>query len=361
MKRAVICVDHPENYIGEFAEHMSVMVVNPASNASRLKYLLDNADYSVLITAQGIESRAGGDYGDEQALWYTSGTTGDSKFRSFTRAQLMHVAETICRSYAITANDRYLSIMPLWHAHGQGMYWAAQYAGCEIKYAAATDLKNQIAFSPTFVSAIPDVLRVMMRQQFSDLRFVRSASSALPNQLYYDLQTWSRVPVIEAFGMTEAASHCFTNPLDGEQRIGTVGLPDGIEAEIRDGVLHIQGASVFQQGWYDTGDLAEQDTTRYYRILGRVQDRITVKAYKLDPASIENQLYNILPTIGEAVVFGDSSVMCIYTGDVDEQQVRTALTQIGAPCNPKFLQRVNTIPKNAAGKTSRSMLKDLYR
>jgi len=168
MKRAVICVDHPENYIGEFAEHMSVMVVNPASSASRLKYLLDNADYSVLITAQGIESRAGGDYGNEQALWYTSGTTGDSKFRSFTRQQLMHVAKTICSSYNITANDRYLAVMPLWHAHGQGLYWAAQYIGCEVKYIKPTDLKNKIEYSPTFISAIPDVLRVMMHQRFPD-------------------------------------------------------------------------------------------------------------------------------------------------------------------------------------------------
>lgn len=361
MKRAVICVNDPENYIGTVSRHMSVMVVNPATNASRLKYLLDNADYSTLITQEGVEYRAGGDYGNEQALWYTSGTTGDSKFRSFTRAQLEHVAMTICRSYNITDNDRYLSIMPLWHAHGQGMYWAAQYTGCEIKYATAMDLKNKITFSPTFVSAIPDVLRVMMRQQFPDLRFVRSASSALPDQLYYDLCKWARVPVIEAFGMTEAASHCFTNPLTSEQRIGTVGLPDGIEADIVDGVLHIQGPAVFQQGWYNTGDLAEQDERGYYRILGRVVDRITVKGYKLDPLSIENQLCNQLPDIGEVAVFGDNAVMCVYTGDVDESVVRQQLIKIGVQCNPRFLQRVNTIPKNTAGKVSRSMLQDIYK
>jgi acyl-coenzyme A synthetase/AMP-(fatty) acid ligase len=360
MKRAVICVADPENYIEQVSQHMSVMVINPATNRSRLKYLLDNSDYSMLITESGVELRDGGDYGVEQALWYTSGTTGDSKFRSFTRTQLDHVAVTICRSYNITENDRYLSVMPLWHAHGQGMYWAARHVGCEIKYISPADLKYAVNFSPTFVSAIPDVLHLMMRQQFPDLRFVRSASSALPDQLFYNLQTWSGVPVVEAFGMTEAGSHCFTNPLQGEQRVGTVGLPDGVEAQIVDSVLHIQGAGVFQSGWYNTGDLAEQDAAGYYRILGRVQDRITVRGYKLDPVSIENQLYSLLPNIGEVVVFGKDIVMCIYTGDVDNSLVRQTLISIGAMCNPKFLQRVEAIPKNTAGKTSRAMLQGLY-
>jgi malonyl-CoA/methylmalonyl-CoA synthetase len=359
MKRAVICVTNPQEFIPKL-DNYSLMIVNPATNTSRLQYLLDNADYSLLITDAGEQYRAGNDYGTERALWYTSGTTGDSKFRSFTQGQLDYIGKTICNSYNITANDRYLSVMPLWHAHGQGMYWAARYIGCEIKYATPTDLKNKIYFRPTFVSAIPDVLRVMMRQEFKDLRFVRSASSALPDQLYYDLQSWSGVPVIEAFGMTEAASHCFTNPLAGPQRVGTVGLPDGIEANVIDGVLHIQGPAVFQQGWYNTGDLAEQDDKGYYRILGRVQDRIIVKAYKLDPVSIENQLYNLLPDIGEVVVFGSDTVMCIYTGDIEEAVVRRTLIDIGAQCNPKFVQRVDTIPKNTAGKTSRAMLRGLY-
>jgi acyl-coenzyme A synthetase/AMP-(fatty) acid ligase len=361
MKRAVICVTDPENYIGKVSRHMSVMIVNPATNSARLKYLLDNADYSMLVTESGTEYRAGGDYGNEQALWYTSGTTGDSKFRSFTQAQLEHVAMTICRSYNITDNDRYLSVMPLWHAHGQGMYWAARYIGCEIKYITPADLKNKLGFRPTFVSAIPDVLRIMMRQRFEDLRFVRSASSTLPDKLYHDLSAWSNVPVIEAFGMTEAGSHCFTNPLAGPQRIGTVGLPDGIDAKIIDGVLYIQGPGVFQSGWYDTGDYAEQDELGYYRILGRVNDRITVKGFKLDPVSIENQLYNSLPDVGEVTVFGSNAIMCIYTGDLEEHQVRKELIKIGSQCNPRLLQRVDTIPKNTAGKVSRSMLEELYK
>lgn len=360
MKRAVLCVPNPQDYMLQLNDY-SLMIVNPATPESRLNYLLDHADWSLLITADGTQHRAGGDYPNERALWYTSGTTGDSKFRPFSQDKLDLLAKTICSSYDLTANDRYLSIMPMWHAHGFGMYWATQHARCEVKYIQPSALKNNIDFSPTFISAIPDFLRVLMRQTFSDLRFVRSASASLPDQLYHDLKSWSNAPVIEAFGMTEACSHCITNPLHGEQRVGTVGLPDGIEAKIVEGVLYIQGPSVFQEGWYNTGDYADQDSKGYYRILGRVTDRLNIKGYKIDPVSVENQLYNMLPGLSEIVVFGEDCVMCVYTGDVDLADVKQALINVDPHCRPRVLQHLQDIPKNNAGKVSRSMLKGIYK
>ena len=359
MKRAVICVRDPENYIPRYRDY-SLMVVNPDSSPARLDYLLGNADWSLLVTENSEQTRDGGDYGDERLLWYTSGTTGDSKFRSFTQEQLDAQCRTICHAYELTDNDRYLNVMPLWHAHGQGMYWASQHAKCEIKYAKLGDLTRPVKYSPTFVSAIPDFLNLLTHQDFKDLRFVRSASSALPDTLYRKLTEWSFTSVIEAFGMTEALSHCFTNPLYGQLRPGTVGLPSGIEAKIDNGVLYIRGRSVFCDGWFNTGDYADQDRMGYYRILGRVVDRLNIKGYKIDPLSIENQLLNQLPDLGEVAVFGNDRVMCVYTGNVDEQLVRRTLINIDAHCNPKFLQRVDIIPNNTAGKVSRTFLKDYY-
>jgi acyl-coenzyme A synthetase/AMP-(fatty) acid ligase len=358
MKRVALCVPNPQDYIPQLTDY-SLVIINPATPESRMNYLLDNADWSLLITPAGEQYRDGSDYPNERALWYTSGTTGDSKFRSFTQAQLDFQAKNICSCYNITANDRYLSIMPLWHSHGQGLYWAMQYAGCEVKYIQTAQLADTIDYDPTIISAIPDFLKLFTRQTFKNLRFVRSASSSLPDALYYKLREWSGVPVIESFGMTEAASHCFTNPLYGEQRIGTVGLPSGIEAKIVNRELYIQGPSVFQPGWYNTGDYAEQDSAGYYCILGRVTDRLTIKGYKIDPVSIENQLYNML-AVDEIVVFGDDKVMCVYRGNVEPDQVKQALIAVDPRCNPRFLQQVKEIPKNNAGKISRSLLKELY-
>lgn len=359
MKRAVICVENPELHITQYQDY-SIMVINPATPPQRLKYLLDNSDYSLLITDTEISQRNGGDY-DEAALWYTSGTTGDSKFYSFSQQQLDHLANTICQEYKITGNDRYLSIMPLWHAHGLGLYWAAKKAACEVKYIKLAELKSSIDYSPTIVSAIPDFLRLLTKQTFPELRFVRSASSALPTKLYNDLVAWSGKPVIEAFGMTEACSHCFTNPLHGEQRIGTVGLPSGIEARIINSQLEIQGPSVCKSGWFATGDIAEQDERGYYKIVGRLQDRINVRGYKIDPLSIENQLYINVPNIGHVAVFGKDRVMCIYTGSATEQQVRQAIGDIDYHCSPRLVKQVSVIPLNNAGKVSRSMLTELYK
>jgi long-chain acyl-CoA synthetase len=251
--------------------------------------------------------------------------------------------------------------MPLWHAHGLGLYWAAKKADCEVKYIKTAELRNSIDYSPTIISAIPDFLRLLTKQKFRELRFVRSASSALPTKLYNDLVAWSGKPVIEAFGMTEACSHCFTNPLHGEQRIGTVGLPSGVDARIVNGQLEIQGSSVYKSGWFATGDIAEQDNRGYYKIIGRLQDRINTRGYKIDPLSVENQLYLKVPDIGHVVIFGKDRVMCVYTGSASEQQVRQAIVDIDYHCNPRLIQQIKSIPLNNAGKVSRSMLTELHK
>jgi long-chain acyl-CoA synthetase len=199
-----------------------------------------------------------------------------------------------------------------------------------------------------------------MKQQFDHLRFVRSASAALPPQLHLTMKERFGVPIVESFGMTESCSHCMTNPLYGEQRIGTVGLPVGIEARLEDNRLFIKGPAIAADGWLDTGDLAEQDAAGYYRILGRSVDRINVRGYKLDPLSIENQLYAALPELREVAVFGNTALKCIYSGPYTNQQIKDFLLSLGHHCFPVYLEQVDSIPKNASGKVSRTQLDKLF-
>lgn len=352
MKRCVIASREPWRWIPQFDDY-SVMIVNPDAPKSRYQYLLDNSDYSVLVTDSELVVRDGGDYPNERVFWYTSGTTGDSKFYGFSDAQVKQMAQTICRDYNITADDRYFGIMPLWHAHGQGFYWATRLAGCETQFGTIRDKSKIESLQPTFVTSIPDMMSVIMRLDLNTLRFVRTASSAMPTRLFNDLQDRFGVPVIEAFGMTEACSHCFTNPLSGPQKIGTVGLPSGIDAKIDDGRLMIRGPSVFRPGWFDTGDLAECDEDGYYRILGRSRDRINVRGIKVDPLSIENQLYNQFPELQECAIFGDSSLKCLYVGNLNEELIKKFLISMGQHLTPKYLCRVDEIPKNNSGKINR--------
>jgi acyl-coenzyme A synthetase/AMP-(fatty) acid ligase len=151
-----------------------------------------------------------------------------------------------------------------------------------------------------------------------------------------------------------------TNPLYGEQRAGTVGIPDGIEARIEQSKLLIRGPAVANSDWFDTGDLAEQDEKGYFRILGRSVDRINVRGYKLDPLSLENKLYAALPDLKELAVFGSNTVKCVYNGPYDKQQIKDLLKSMGQQCFPTYLEQVDYIPKNASGKISRTQLNTIY-
>ncbi len=359
MKRAVICVSDPWNHINRY-QNYSLMIVNPGLTESRMKYLLAMADWSLLVTDQKTYQRQGATYTNEKVLWYTSGTTGDSKFYPISQEKIDYVCDRIINDYQITQNDRYVGIMPLWHAHGQIFYWSAKKVGHEANFLPATKITQLENYSPTFLTAIPDMLKVASRLNLKDLRFVRSASSALPNSLYYDLSRAFDAPIIEAFGMTESTSHCFTNPLNGEQRVSTIGLPSGIDADIKDGRLHIKGPAVVENEWFDTGDLAEVDDKGYYRILGRSLDTINIRGYKVNPVSVEYQLLSKFPDIGQCVVFGTNKLKCLYTGDIDASTVGDFLCSLSSYCKPSMIERVEKITLNSMGKISRSMLNQQF-
>lgn len=359
MKRCVIASRYPWIWIDKFPDY-SIMVINPDAPGTRYNYLLEHSDYSLLITDEGVTERDGGDYPNERVFWYTSGTTGDSKFYGFTNEQVDRMAQTICKAYELTANDRYYGVMPLWHAHGQGFYWAVKRVGCQTKFGSIRDQKEIESFQPTFITAIPDMVKVLQKSNLYHLRFVRTASSAMPELLYRSLKSRWSIPVIEAFGMTEALSHCFTNPLHGEQRIGTVGLPDGVQVELRNHHLWIQGTCTVNGDWVDTGDLAEQDPKGYYRILGRHKDQINVRGIKINPLSIENQLYNHFPDLQQCVIFGNNRLKCLIVGDTQLHLIDKFLRSLGSHCRPVLLQQVDAVPVNSSGKVSRAMLENLF-
>jgi acyl-coenzyme A synthetase/AMP-(fatty) acid ligase len=359
MKRAVVCVPDPWNYYDQLQD-WSIMTVNPGNSESRQQYLLENSDWSMMITRDGVEYRDGGNYPGERIFAYTSGTTGDSKFYSFSQAQVNHCVDAIVRAYELTANDRYVGVMPLWHAHGQAFYWATRQIGCETHFLSVANLRNMPGYSPTFITAVPDILKTVGQLAFDSLRFVRSASSAMPSSLFQDLRDRFQVPIIEAFGMTEAYSHCFTNPLHGEQRMGTVGLPSGIEARIDDQHLMIRGPAVWTNDWIDTGDLAEQDDHGYYRILCRSVDQLNIRGKKFNPVSLESQLLTHITTLETCAVFGIHELNCVYVGDCEPEQIQQFLLGLDPHLRPRSLTQVDTIPVPDSGKISRSFLRQQF-
>lgn len=359
MKRAVLCVQNPENYIRDLENEYSLMIVDPNSPKKRMDYLLEHSDYSILVTSDEVKTRNGNDYGDERMFWYTSGTTGDSKFYGYTEKQKHIMTSALVDLFNITANDRYASIMPMNHAHGQLWYWVARHAGCEIKFFNMHQLKHVHKFNPTYLSLIPKISDVMTRFKFQDLRFIFSTSAEYPAPRLKKALEHFRVPIVEGFGMTEGGI-TFSNPLHGMIKYGTVGKPITVEAKLEDQKLFIKGPTVPSDGWIDTGDLATVDEDGYYTILGRSVDQINVNGIKVNPAVLETQVLENFVDVQQVSIFGNNCVKCIYIGDVDESTVAEFLTSLGKQCVPKLVLKVTTIPANDNGKVSRHNLSTLF-
>ena len=160
----------------------------------------------------------------------------------------------------------------------------------------------------------------------SSLRLIRSASSTLPPKLLCGLEALFGVPVIDTFGMTEAATQIAANPL-GRRKLGSVGQSAGAEIAILDGEgrrlssgergeIVLRGptitrgydndaaatAAAFRDGWFRTGDLGYLDSDGYLFIVGRIKDVINRGGQKVAPTEVEEVLLNH-PDVVEAAVF----------------------------------------------------------
>jgi acyl-CoA synthetase (AMP-forming)/AMP-acid ligase II len=160
------------------------------------------------------------------------------------------------------------------------------------------------------------------------LRFTRSCSSALPNELLVRAEAVYGVPMLEAYGMTEASHEMAANPLPPrERRPGTVGVPTGTEIRILDpdwsdssaarpGEVAVKGAGLtpgylgnaaanatsFREGWFRTGDLGVFDSG-YLTLVGRIKELIIRGGENISPVEVEDVL-KAHPAVGDAAVFG---------------------------------------------------------
>ncbi|MDA9173104.1 AMP-binding protein [bacterium] len=143
------------------------------------------------------------------------------------------------------------------------------------------------------------------------LTFVRSCSASLPAQVYQDAMKKYATCVLEAYAMTEASHQMTSNPLGGESKVRSVGLPTGIlDTEgvslggHQEGEVCIRGSSVtqgymnnnkanliaFAFGWFHTGDLGYLDSDGYLFLVGRLKEMINRGGEKISPLEIDDVL-----------------------------------------------------------------------
>ena len=278
---------------------------------------------------------------DVALVLHTSGTTARPKVVPISHANLLSSAANIACSLALSPLDRCLNIMPLFHVHGLiGALLSSLSVGssvvCSPGFQAPLFFEWMKEFRPTWYSGVPTMHQAILERAPDNseclarnaLRFIRSCSAALPPQTMTELEKTFRVPVVEAYGMTEASHQMASNPLPPlPRKPGSVGLPTGVRIGIMnganqmlptgsDGEIVIQGPSViagyennpeanlksFTNGWFHTGDQGHLDEDGYLFITGRIKELIVRGGEKISPREIDELLLSH-PAVAQAVAF----------------------------------------------------------
>ncbi|MEL6793690.1 MAG: AMP-binding protein, partial [Pseudomonadota bacterium] len=183
---------------------------------------------------------------DIALILHTSGTTSRPKIVPLLQSNVAASARNIAASLALTPEDRCMNVMPLFHIHGLVAAVSATLAsGGSIWCAPGFDAIRFYGWlkdaDPTWYTAVPTMHQTLLARAERNrdvigaarLRFLRSSSASLPPQVMTALMETFGCPLIEAYGMTEAAHQMCANPLGaGAQKPGLVGVPAGPEVRI---------------------------------------------------------------------------------------------------------------------------------
>jgi len=340
--------------------------------------------------AAPLEGRAVLDGDAPAALVYTSGTTGASKGAILTHNNFAANALNLLTCWQMTAQDRLLLALPLFHVHAlanglhcwlMGGFRMRLLERFEYQKAAAEmlDFRPTVFFGvPTMYVRLLDTEPGAARAIGEAMRLFVSGSAPLPAQVLEEFRTLFGHTILERYGMTETLMN-IGNPYVGERRPGSVGLPlPGVSVELRDGEIYLRGPNVcagywrreeatrdaFRDGWFRTGDLAERSPDGYYTLRGRKSDLIISGGYNIYPREIEEFLLE-QPEVAEAAV---AACLDPMRGEVPvayvvlrspleaaelERRCRENLASFKAPRGFHFLER---LPRNALGKVQKHLL-----
>ncbi|HYW71045.1 MAG TPA: acyl--CoA ligase [Pyrinomonadaceae bacterium] len=336
---------------------------------------------------------------DIALILHTSGTTSRPKRVPLSHKNLLTSARNVANTYQLTAADVSLCVMPLFHVHGLVASTLATFAtgGTVV----VPGKFNPLSFWPTvrehhatWYSAVPTIHQVLISRArgtrpsgAEQLRFIRSCSASLAPELMAEMEATFGAPVLEAYGMTEAAHQMASNPLPPlARRPGSVGHGTAVEMAILDeagnelpagatGEVSIKGANVFggyegnpeanaesfTNGWFRTGDQGMLDPEGYLRLVGRIKELINRGGEKISPREIDETLLRH-PAVAEACCFGIPDR--VYGEGVAAAVVlKEAATEkdLIAHCHeslsdfkcPTTIYIMDTIPRTATGKIQR--------
>jgi acyl-CoA synthetase (AMP-forming)/AMP-acid ligase II len=339
---------------------------------------------------------------DVSIFAYTSGTTGRPKCVPLTHGNVLWSAREIAAHYDLTPADCSLVVLPLFHGHGLiGATLSTLSSGGSVivppRFSASEFWKLFREHRATWYSAVPTIHEILLARADSDgapdrgPRFIRSCSAALAPAILGKLENRFGAPVLEAYGMTEAAHQVASNPLPPlPHKPGTVGPGPGISvidktgrhlAANTAGEVVVRGPNVmrgyrnnpeanagaFIDGWFRTGDIGAIDSDGYLALTGRIKELINRGGEKISPAKVEDVLLEH-PAVAEAAVFGVpdpkygeevSAAVVLRAAASAEELQRYCRTHLADFEIPRQIHLVSALPKNAMGKVLRHELSAL--
>jgi acyl-CoA synthetase (AMP-forming)/AMP-acid ligase II len=336
---------------------------------------------------------------DVALVLHTSGSTGRPKRVPLTHGNLAVSAGNTARTYALGPEDVALCVMPLFHVHGLVASVLATFrsAGTVVM----PGRFNPLAFwrsardhRVTWYSAVPTIHQLLLARSGGErpagadgLRFIRSCSAPLGGDIMQRLERAFGVPVLEAYGMTEAAHQMASNPLPpAPRKPGSVGPGTSVRIGIMGGdgrhrspgeagEVVIQGpnvirgyennpdanAAAFVDGWFRTGDQGVLDADGYLRLIGRIKELIIRGGEKIAPPEVDDVLL-AHPAVAEAVAFGvphpswgeEVAAAVVLRGSASEADLLAHCRARMADFKcPKKIHIVTAIPRTATGKIQR--------
>jgi oxalate---CoA ligase len=393
--------------------------LNPAYTADEYAFYLDDLEPTLVVvgddTTSAIRTAAEGrskllGVGDLAALagrsyeraepddvalvLHTSGTTSRPKQVPLLQRNLVASARGLAAFYGLAGDDVAFCAMPLFHVHGLVASVLATFAdgGTVVVPARFTPRRfwrHARDHSVTWVSAGPTLHGMIIDKQDGPppetLRFVRSCSSALSAQLFARCEEAYGVPVVEAYGMTEASHQMASNPLPPRTRkVDSVGVPsngveirvvDGEGADVEIGEVAIRGPGVtpgyvanpeanaesFFDGWFRTGDRGRFDGDGYLVLEGRIKELIIRGGENISPFEVEAALL-AHPAVADAVAFGIADeaygeqvgAAVALSGEAAEAELRSwCAERLAAFKVPTTVFVLDEIPRTPTGKVQR--------
>ncbi len=339
---------------------------------------------------------------DIALVLHTSGTTSRPKIVPLSQANVCASARNIREFLSLGPADRGLNIMPLFHIHGliAGISAPLSAGGqvcCTPGFNALRFFSWMEEAKPTWYTAVPTMHQAILSRAANNravitanpLRFIRSSSSAMPTQVIREIEEAFGAPLVESYGMTEAAHQMAANPLPPRVRKpGTVGIAAGPKVAIMDesgrllgagetGEVVIQGDNVtagyennpkanseaFTHGWFRTGDQGVMDAEGYLTITGRLKEIINRGGEKVSPREVDEILMDH-PAVAQVVTFAiphdklgeevGAAVVLREGASLTDRELRDFAAQRLADFKvPRKVLILEEIPKGATGKLQR--------